>query len=217
MRALALALVLVTLACGQHGSHDSADMSPQLPARDPRCPDAPPADSTPCDDSLGVFECEYGGDPLARNTVAAFCEGAPARWQVIDPFNAVGPNPAACAATFADAQTSGSCAADVNLACDYDEGRCGCVCNDTTVSWACRLRSDVYRDGPDGGTPCPTTRPLSGDACGAEDVFCYYDQVCGTWPLSFGPPMRCFAGYWQTTVDTGAACAPLNCAGWNRR
>jgi len=166
-----------------------------------------------CDFSAGVLSCEYGGDALRRNTMFASCGatsiGAQPTWYVGS--NDAAPNPAACPASWTDAMQGASCASDPNLACDYDEGRCGCVCMNTVVSWACRPRSQVYSSTSD---VCPQPRPLAGDACTAENQQCLYDAVCGQAPLSFGPAMLCTDGYWELSVDTGAACGTLNCPGW---
>lgn len=222
MRARAIGAGLIVAALGCHSKAPSTPM-PDLgcavaTGRDPRCPPTPPADGTACD---SYNECEYGGDSLARNTTFAYCATAfgatTASWFVVAPWpvTAVGPNPPACPTTYAEAQATGSCATDVNLACDYDEGRCGCVCLGTTVSWQCRDRASVPSD-PRGtnSSCCPIVRPRAGDACASEGAFCFYDEVCGESKLSFGPAMRCLQGYWETTVDTGAACITLACPGW---
>jgi hypothetical protein len=210
VRASVVMMGLVLVACGGAGN-------PGLSGRDPRCPATPPANGAPCDfGSSGSLSCEYGGDALGRGTTSAQCAfsvGATAsQWFVS--VATVLPNPAACPASWSEAMQSGSCTSDVNLACEYDEGRCGCVCSNTTVSWACRARADVLNMPSNNGSTCPSTRPLAGDACSSEGTTCFYDKVCGDRPLSFGPALVCAHGYWEATVDTGASCGMLSCPGW---
>ena len=192
MRVLCL-LVVGLLGCGTSS------------ARDPRCPAAPPGLFAPCD-GLDGAECEYG-DPYGRNRISASCGvttlGQPPVWVVGN--TTVPVNPASCPPTFAAAQT-GSCTAAANLSCDYDEGRCACVCPEgqTAATWACRSRDDVQ-------PPCPALRPLAGDGCTDEGLMCNYAKYCGESSLSFGPPMVCQHGYWRFGPPGGGACGTPAC------
>lgn len=223
MRAASSLLLLIAGACSRGPAVAPSDLATAT-ARDPRCPGTAPAMDDLCDPAGGgELDCEYGGDAFSRNTTLAECfTGAGKTMPTWSVFNlAVPPNPTACPGTWAAALQGASCASDVNLACDYDEGRCACVCFNTTVLWDCRNR-DFFDLG--NATPldysfyffdaCPTRRPLAGDACPHEGSVCYYDEVCGVRPLSFGPALMCTNGYWEITVDTGAACGPIHCAGW---
>jgi hypothetical protein len=175
-------------------------------ARDPRCPSTPPDLFASCDGLSGV-ECEYG-DPYGRNRTSASCGvtavGQPPVW-IVD-TTTVPPNPASCPATFAAAQT-GSCTADAHLSCDYDEGRCACLCPDgqSAATWACRSRDDLQPH-------CPSLRPLAGDGCTDEGLMCSYDKFCSESPLSFGPDLICQNGYWAFgRFRGGGACSMPAC------
>lgn len=186
----------------------------------PRCPSSVPRNGTPCDIDAGPLECEYGGDSLGRGTQLATCAAdqyTPFTWYISDLSRK--PNPASCPGAFAAAQGA-SCPSSGPIACDYDEGRCACVCEGTTTSWKCRVRSDVPFDShgiapPDAGPPCPAARPLAGTRCGETYLFCEYCDICGDAALSFGPCMTCGRdGYWVTAADPAAACAPYSCPGF---
>jgi hypothetical protein len=198
---LSLAMLgLFLVACGQN-------------SRDPRCPATPPPDGASCSQGNTPLACEYSTDVRRRATTKASCVGSEGTthtsWLVSSsPIEA---NSVACPGSWTESMRSGSCATDVNLVCEYDEGRCGCVCNDTTVWWDCRARTDVSMQG--NGT-CPSQRPLAGDACSDEGLQCYYAAYCGSAPLSFGFSLQCDHGYWAILYGTGA-CPVLNCAGWS--
>jgi hypothetical protein len=184
-------------------------------SRDPHCPSSAPAEGATCD-KAGT-ECEWGGDALGRNTTFGDCGqsqvNGPATWHVTSWSTPA--NPAACPATFAAAQ-SASCPSAAPLACDYDEGRCACLCNGTTPTWQCRSRSTIdaiSQASAPSSSVCPTARPLIGTSCGAEGVECEYCQTCGAGDLSFGPCMTCSNGYWRESV-MNAACTSSGCPGF---
>jgi hypothetical protein len=214
MRSVAL-VGLALVACGGNTAMPGDLGNPVPSGRDPRCPPTAPETGATCDfGGYGPLSCEYGGDALGRGTTFADCGipvgAATPQWFV--GATTIAPNPAACPSTWSDAMASGACTTDPNLACEYDEGRCGCVCNNGAVSWACRARGDVLDVNANGS--CPSPRPLAGDACATDQMTCLYDAVCGERPLSLGPALLCTHGYWEITVDTGAACGKLGCAGW---
>ena len=186
VRASLVMIGLAFVACGSGGMATPNNLGTPPSGRDPRCPTTPPANNASCDfGGYGPLSCEYGGDALGRGTTYADC-GTPAGATVSDWFVAtatIAPNPAACPGSWSEAMQSGSCTSDVNLGCEYDEGRCGCVCSNTTVSWSCRARADVLND-LDSGT-CPSKRPLAGDACSNEGALCLttpsVDNGCSAW------------------------------------
>jgi hypothetical protein len=188
-------------------------------AYDSRCPSSPPANGAGCDVSMGPLQCEYGGDALGRGTTIAYCASDTApytsfQWLTIS--STVAANPPQCATSFAAAQQA-SCPVGGAIACDYDEGRCACVCQGTTLSWQCRSRSDVESSGTDPSTgpapACPAARPLAGTRCSDEGQQCAYSASCGETLLSFGSNMQCMHGYWYATVNTAAACKQYSCPG----
>jgi hypothetical protein len=193
-------LVLLAAGCG-----------PTATARDPRCPSSTPAQGAPCSLApTGFLSCEYGDtrSGTTRADCVSMTNGATYQWLLV-PLNQT-PNAGACASSYAAAH-SGSCTANVNLACDYAEGRCACVCRDTTVVWACRDRVVVDAQT---GVSCPEPRPLVGTPCAPANALCPYDAICGNEPLSFGPLLQCANGYWEATVDTAQSCTFFNCPGW---
>ncbi len=163
---------------------------------------------TACAADIGAV-CEYGGDALTRNTVLADCGSAvddpTPRWHV-GAFYPVAANGAQCPASWTAARTATiACARPAALACDYDEGRCACVCGGPgTATWKCRARDEVYDDRH---ARCPSTRPRIGDACSPAMRICYYTASgCDPTP-QLGPNIECNArGYWDEaySIDRGA-------------
>jgi hypothetical protein len=187
-------------------SFDRANPGDVRPPRNPRCPSVAPTPGSVCDASAPL-SCEYGGDEYGRNTTLASCNGG--LWSLINA--SVPANPSACPADYDTAVSGVSCAADANLACDYDRGRCACVCRGTSVVWECRSRAGVPATSPTGQPPpvdaCPAMRPRAGDLCQDLGLACSYDEVCGLAPLSFGPHLVCSSpGYWQVETITDSSC-----------
>ncbi len=208
-KAMTLYSALVLLLCG-------CDVSSYK--YDPRCPSSTPTNGSTCDIAMGPLECEYGGDSLGRGTTRADCVESPSdttfRWAL----NArpVIANPAQCAATFATAQQA-TCPASGAIACDYDEGRCACVCTGATLSWQCRARSDVASSVSTVPEPtplpaCAAARPLGGTSCPVEGQTCAYAEYCGSALLSFGPSMGCMNGNWRA-LPQNVICTAYSCPG----
>lgn len=186
--------------------------------QNPQCPQEVPSSGSACVPMLGPLECEYGGDRFGRGTIIAECVSdgqGPFLWSLLD--NALLTNPPTCPSTYQDAQ-SGSCPSTGPIACEYDEGRCACVCETATVSWKCRSRNDVASDVAVSPAPtvipnCAPERPLVGTSCPVAEQTCAYAEYCGFSLLSLGPSMRCMSGYWATTPQTGA-CIAYACPGF---
>jgi hypothetical protein len=184
--------------------------------RDPRCPTTVPDAGTACDPSAGPLECEYGGDPLGRCTQSAACalqtDGSH-RFQSY-PSMDCGPNPANCPASFSAADATSAIISDAGhcepldeFLCNYPEGLCSC--GSVSSSLACGCIAPGYASAygshlaPDGGNACPARRPLSGDGCSTEDLWCLYGSACGG--VSLGPSMACIGGYWER-LDLSVPC-----------
>ena len=80
----------------------------------------------------------------------------------------------------------------VLTACDYPEGRCGClVCElgpqSFGFAWSCR-RWDS------GGVGCPARSPASSSPCDVEGLVCRYAAYCS---VSVGDDLQCQGGTWQ--------------------
>lgn len=105
-------------------------------------------------------------------------------------------NPPGCPSTYASAMSqeapgqSPSCSGSYpSLVCDYPEAVCGCGDGSSRSAWTCQVR-------PPAGGPCPTQRPLAGDACPKEGQQCDYSEPCADGTRA-GWPMICRDGYWE--------------------
>jgi hypothetical protein len=174
--------------------------------RDPRCPTTVPGAGTACDPSAGPLECEYGGDALGRCTQSAACAlqtGGSYQFQLY-PSTGCDPNPANCPASFSAADATsgiitdaGYCEPRDEFFCNYPEGLCNCGSVSSTL--ACSCIAPGYA-----GDACPAQRPLSGDGCTAEGLWCFYDGACSV-GFSLGPSMACMGGYWER-LDRSIPC-----------
>jgi hypothetical protein len=192
---------------------DGADASTPPPggARDPRCPSTPPANGAPCDPSLGPLECEYGGDAAGRCTTLAACALIPTTnafaFAVTQSTDCGGTNDPSCPASLDAAEalptisspTDGGldprCSPDGgserSVTCNYAGGACACVAPDTATTCSCVRGVDI--ENQTNGS-CPAQRPLAGDACNVDGVWCGYSPLCES--VSLGPSMTCVDGHW---------------------
>jgi hypothetical protein len=93
----------------------------------------------------------------------------------------------------------------VLTACDYPEGRCGClVCEMGTQSfgyaWSCRPWES-------GGAGCPARSPPLGSPCDAAGLQCRYGAYCS---VSVGDDLVCLDGTWQPAPPLDA-CGYRSC------
>ena len=93
----------------------------------------------------------------------------------------------------------------VLTACDYPEGRCGClVCEMGTqtfgYAWSCRPWES-------GGAGCPARSPTLGSPCDGGGLQCRYAAYCG---VSVGDDLECRDGTWQAAAPL-AACGYRSC------
>ena len=178
-------------------------------ARDPRCPTTVPDAGTACDPSAGPLECEYGGDALGRCTQSVACALQTDGSYQFQSYSSMGcdPNPANCPTSFAAADATsgaitdaGSCEPRDEFLCNYPEGVCNCGTVSSTIACSCiapgYAQGYRYQQAPDGGDACPAQRPLSGDGCTTEGLWCLYDGACSG-GFSLGPSMACMRGYWE--------------------
>jgi hypothetical protein len=195
-----------------------ASTPPAHSARDPRCPGSVPAANAPCNPGTGQpLECEYGGDAYGQCTTTAQCalqgDGAFA-FQFEQNDIKCGSNDPSCPASYKDVPMNGAgfvtpgyiydggaCAAASTITCGYPEAVCVCTQPASSTKCSCRLRTDVFAE--DGKGACPARRPLAGDSCATEGMWCIYDGICGA--ISLGISMACQGGYWEPHV-AGASC-----------
>jgi hypothetical protein len=189
-------------------------------ARDPRCPTTVPDAGTACDPSAGPLGCEYGGDTLGRCTQSTACALQTDGSYRFQSYLSMGcdPNPANCPASFgaADATSgiitdAGYCEPRDEFFCNYPEGLCNCgsvsstlACSCITPGYAWAYRSPQL---PDAGNPCPAQRPLSGDGCTTEGLWCLYNGACSR-GFSLGASMACMRGYWER-LDISHTCIAI--------
>jgi len=178
-----------------------------LPGSSP-CPATLPAAGSNC--STPGLICDYPGvDPGGACRPRATCVlKTPAiGWSVTQPPSTCGTHPSPCPAAFASIPSGGACPAGATpfqTACDYPEGRCGCVScfGDASASgtmWSCR----AWDAGA--GASCPARAPLAGSACSVPDAFCFYGG-CGE--ISIGSDLQCEGGYWQERGIAGTCAVP---------
>jgi hypothetical protein len=186
-------------------------------ARDPRCPTTAPDAGKACDPSAGPLGCEYGGDSLGRCTQSTACalqtDGS-YRFQSY-PSMGCDPNPPNCPASFSAATATsgiiadaGHCEPSNEFLCNYPEGLCDCGSVSSTLACSCIAPgyASAYgsQQAPDGGAACPARRPLAGDGCTTEGLWCLYGDSC-TGAFSLGPSMACMRGYWER-LDISHSC-----------
>lgn len=103
------------------------------------------------------------------------------------------------------ARAEGDTCFSVVSACDYPEGRCGClVCEVDSQSfgyvWACRPWAS-------GGAGCPARSPPIGSACDSPGEQCRYGAYCS---VSVGDNLECKEGTWQPAAPL-EACGHRMC------
>jgi hypothetical protein len=181
--------------------------------RDPRCPTTVPDAGTACDPSAGPIECEYGGDTLGRCTQSTACalqtDGS-YRFQSY-PSMGCDPNPANCPASFGAADATAGVIADAGYCeprdeflCNYPEGVCNCGSVSTSMACGCITPGYLGEIPWQQPGPCPNQRPLSGDGCSLEGLWCIYAGACSR-GFSLGPSMACMGGYWER-LDENHSC-----------
>jgi hypothetical protein len=161
------------------------------------CPPVAPNAKTSC--SVAGLQCEYGTDPdLSCDDLATCSSGS---WQSTEGTAAQAcptpPATGACPATYAAAESAGTCSAS-GLACGYTQGRCDCAVatggppsvGTKPTRWLC----------DDPGTSCPMPRPRVGSACTQSGLTCNY----GACSIPDGVGLQCTGGLWQVSP---VACA----------
>jgi hypothetical protein len=166
----------------------------------PVCPEHAPAIGSAC--TAESLTCEYGAyDPDPACVTLLQCQTG--RWATQQYFGTCtpGPNPAACAPTFAGVPRGATCS-DNGAVCRYAQGDCRCEVpffggpipifdgGPPPPQWDC--------DDPPSG--CPMPRARIGSACSTEGL------VCGYRPCSLEED--CMGGYWQAPPIACAAAAP---------
>ena len=191
--------------------------------RDPRCPSSVPDAGIACDPSAGALECEYGGDTLGRCTQSTACVEQSDGSFAFESYAGMGcdANAADCPASFSAASATSAMIADAGyctpqgeFVCNYPEGVCDCgtvasslACNCFSPGFSWGGNGEIYTS--DGGDACPAERPLSGDGCGIEGIWCSYGDVCGMGGL--GPSMACIGGYWERLDEMMSCLATSDC------
>ena len=194
-------------AVGGTGSGSSTGTS----ALPPRCPEEAPTAGSGCTGSGGA-RCYYGPD--VRNECAAQSfECTSGRWKDITRRCAV-----ECPETFASIVPGATCG-DIEMACNYEEGTCGCMGDGATPDAG--TVSDAGADASDGGgeggvtkvpvpgvwkcvpppatVGCPSVRPHVLNGC-VKAVTCDYGTCELGRPLSYD----CTgggSGEWQESFD----------------
>jgi hypothetical protein len=106
-----------------------------------------------------------------------------------------GPN---CPSSFT-ARAEGASCFKVTLACDYPEGRCGCLLCEVNAenfgfAWSCR-RWDS------GGPGCPARAPAPGSTCANAGQECRYAASCS---VPVGDDLECRDDTWQAATPQPA-------------
>lgn len=186
--------------------------------RDPRCPTTVPGAGTACDPSAGPLECEYGGDALGRCTQSVACALQTDGSYQFQSYSSMGcdPNPANCPTSFAAAgATSGAitdagyCEPRDEFLCNYPEGMCNCGSVSTSIACTC-ITPGYLEETLSQQPPCPNQRPLSGDGCSLEGLWCIYAGACSR-GFSLGPSMACMGGYWERWDESHTCIATTLC------
>ena len=194
-----------------------ADVRTGFVRGDAGCPLAVPAMAASCDQP-GLW-CEYGdGGPHSLCTTRTHCDvltktGSVLGWHVAPPEPSCGVQPVDCPTAFGEALDA---ACPSRGACDYAEGRCGCItCDDYDGSpqldqWMCRAWSSVPAALVDGGAlttsaTCTSERARLGTRCTDTSVVCGYDSCNG---LALGPYTTCGYGTWVVGPQTDSCNRP---------
>jgi hypothetical protein len=159
----------VLLGGGDAGSPDGGDSGSQEDAADgswsPVCPEAVPADGTPC--SSVNLRCEYGTSAVVACNTIAYCELEPLRFTITtpDPSCPITPptNPSDCPSTYAGI-TGGSVCTTNQEECGYPDGQCDCDSNLGSLTWTCVAQPAA----------CPPSVPRFGAPCSTEGISCNY-------------------------------------------
>jgi hypothetical protein len=192
-------------------------------ARDPSCLTTLPDAGTACDASAGPLECEYGGDSLGRCTQSTACAlQTDGSYRYLSyPSIGCDPNPATCPASYGAADATSGIIADAGYCepsdeffCNYPEGLCNCGSVSSTLACSCigPGYAGAYgsQQAPDGGNACPAQRPLSGDGCSTDGLWCIYADACSR-GFSLGPSMACIHGYWERLDISHPCIATTRC------
>lgn len=175
----------------------------------PRCPTDAPSPGAPCPANNGVT-CNYGPD-VRDECADVYVQCVSGRWKDVGADCAV-----RCPKTFAEIAPGTTCG-DIDMACSYDEGTCGCIGDRPAPSDAGVQDAGSDADAADGAPPkvlypgvwkcvappttvaCPSARPRELDAC-VKRVTCDY----GTCELGRPLAYDCLAGIWQESYDPPA-------------
>jgi hypothetical protein len=103
------------------------------------------------------------------------------------------------------ARAEGTPCFSILTACDFPEGRCGClVCElgatSFSYTWSCRPWES-------GGVGCPARAPAMGSPCDGEGLVCRYAAYCS---VSVGDDLECRGGTWQPAAAR-QACGYRTC------
>jgi hypothetical protein len=217
-RSTATALVLLALGAAGAASCDSATaLTPDGGTGTGGAGGAPPVVYAPgCPGDPGVPQdgacappqvCEYRASDahptcVTRLECYAPSNGVEPTWHLTTPDPTCAKRPASCPSSYALVMQGGLCALQ-DVACDYDQGRCGCLpCGTGTLGvWSCRAWNT-------GGQGCPAVSPLAGTACATEAQFCTYGGVCS---ISVGENLQCTHGFWQRFSSATGSCIMRTC------
>jgi len=197
---------------------DAGDVGPQPGDRPPppACPASPPQDGAPC---VAAASCEWAGTAGSGCATFGSCFGPGEHWVVAPPPAACGTAPPPCPRAFDTVPSGSACPSKDLSACDYPEGRCGCVTCESSTSdggtsfagaWACREWGRADDDQPADAFACPSPRPLAGDPCTAPGALCDYSGYC-TGSVAVGPRLICEEGHWRQG-QVNFACTALTCS-----
>jgi hypothetical protein len=109
-----------------------------------------------------------------------------------------------CPPTFM-ARADGTPCFSVLTACDYPEGRCGCLICEMGAqafgyAWSCRPWNA-------GGAGCPERSPPMGSPCDSPGLKCRFGAYCS---VSVGDDLECSGGTWQPAPPLDA-CGYRSC------
>jgi hypothetical protein len=188
-----------------------ASAPPPGGGRVPRCPATAPANGASCDPTLGPLECEYGGDADGRCTTLAACALTPPAnafaYVVTQSSDCGGTNDPSCPASLdaaealpldppsdggLDPRCNPEGGVEPTVTCNYPGAACSCVVPNGATACTCLTGADVASES---NGQCPAQRPLAGDGCTVEGVWCGYAPPCGG-SVSIGPSMMCVDGHW---------------------
>jgi hypothetical protein len=92
--------------------------------RSPACPESPPHDGAPC---AAPASCEWAGPGGSGCSTVATCSSRGSTWSLEQPSPGCGTAPLPCPAAFDTLPSGSPCPSAIASACDYPDGRCGCV------------------------------------------------------------------------------------------